>query len=62
MHANPTAMSAVPTNSTTRRPSFGTYQNDNAEKMPSGTMNGPNAIAVVSGEYPMICWTYCMPT
>ncbi len=50
MQANPTAISRVPMNSTSRRPSFGTYQNDNAEKIPNGTMNGPNAIAVVSGE------------
>ena len=50
MHAKPTAISSVPMNSTSRRPSFGTYQNDSAEKMPSGTMNGPKAIAVVSGE------------
>ena len=42
----PTAISSVPMNSTSRRPSFGTYQNDSAEKMPSGTMNGAKAIAV----------------
>ena len=50
MHAKPTAMNSVPMNSTSRRPSFGTYQNDKAEKTPSGTMNGPKVIAVVSGE------------
>ena len=50
MLTKPTAINAVPTKMTSRRPSRGTYQKDNAEQMASGTMNGTNATAVISGE------------
>jgi hypothetical protein len=50
MQAKPTAISSVPWNSARRSPGLGTYHNDNAERIPSGTMNGPKEMTAASGE------------